>query len=399
MFDDLEYAQSLKKEADELESEKSDFSNEFDLLLQECVSKDIMCSFLYSLADIDEQIELQCLYLEKIKECKSLRIELSKQTGYVSKAVYTGLLKSFAKLEKHSISLELALQLCQEKIKNDKLKKLIETLKGKSMDTKFEKPYVVRQPNAFRFPKPLVLGKPAPFSDSLERKCFSKTKTSNAKAVCATCGKCVFKSDHGACVSKFLNDVNARSKKPQVVPIKPRKPIRKANQYVATPPMKTVASDSTIRKTMSYYRMLYEKMSRAWTWWIEKQCLSDLEVAFRKSTCFVRDLWGNDLLTGNRRSDLYTISLQETSSPTPACFMEKASPTQAWLWHRRIFHLNFDTINLLLKKDIVNGLPKLKYVKDQLCSSCELGKAKKSFFKTKIVPCFKGRLHLLHMDL
>ncbi|GJY54708.1 retrovirus-related pol polyprotein from transposon TNT 1-94 [Tanacetum coccineum] len=44
---------------------------------------------------------------------------------------------------------------------------------------------------------------------------------------------------------------------------------------------------------------------------------ADLEVAFRKSTCFVRDLQGNDLLTGNRGTDLYTISLQETTSSTP----------------------------------------------------------------------------------
>ncbi|GJX81612.1 retrovirus-related pol polyprotein from transposon TNT 1-94 [Tanacetum coccineum] len=47
----------------------------------------------------------------------------------------------------------------------------------------------------------------------------------------------------------------------------------------------------------------------------------------------------------------------------------------------------------------MNGLPKLKYVKDQLCLSCKLGKAKKSSFKTKTVSSSKGRLHLLHMDL
>ncbi|GJY49220.1 retrovirus-related pol polyprotein from transposon TNT 1-94 [Tanacetum coccineum] len=128
-------------------------------------------------------------------------------------------------------------------------------------------------------------------------------------------------------------------------------------------------------------------------------CDADLEVAFRKSTCFVRDLQGNDLLTGNRGSDLYTISLQETTSSTPICFMAKASPTQAWLWHRRLSHLNFDYITLLSKKDIVTGLPKLKYVKDQLCSSCEMSKAKRSSFKSKVVPSSKGRLNLLHMDL
>nr|GEX96253.1 hypothetical protein [Tanacetum cinerariifolium] len=76
-----------------------------------------------------------------------------------------------------------------------------------------------------------------------------------------------------------------------------------------------------------------------------------------------------------------------------------SSPTQAWLWHRRLSHLNFDYINLLSKKDVVIGLPKLKYVKDQLCSSCELSKAKRNSFKSKVVPRSKGRLNLLHMDL
>nr|GEY60076.1 retrovirus-related Pol polyprotein from transposon TNT 1-94 [Tanacetum cinerariifolium] len=128
-------------------------------------------------------------------------------------------------------------------------------------------------------------------------------------------------------------------------------------------------------------------------------CDADLEVAFRKSTCFVRDLQGNDLLVGNRGYDLYIISLQESTSSTPLCLMAKATPTQAWLWHRRLSHLNFDYINLLLKKDIVIDLPKLKYIKDQLCSSCELGKAKRSSFKSKAVPSSKGRLNFLHMDL
>nr|GEU75645.1 Gag-Pol polyprotein [Tanacetum cinerariifolium] len=58
-----------------------------------------------------------------------------------------------------------------------------------------------------------------------------------------------------------------------------------------------------------------------------------------------------------------------------------------------------DMANLLSKKDIMIGLPKLKYVKDQLCSSCELSKAKRSSFKSKAISSSKGRLNLLHMDL
>ncbi|GJW96045.1 retrovirus-related pol polyprotein from transposon TNT 1-94 [Tanacetum coccineum] len=76
--------------------------------------------------------------------------------------------------------------------------------------------------------------------------------------------------------------------------------------------------------------------------------------------------------------------------------MTKASSTQAWLVHCRLSHLNFNTINLLSKKDIVNGLPKLKYVKDHLCSSCELEKAKRNNFKTKTVSSYKGRYTWTH---
>ncbi|GKG19260.1 retrovirus-related pol polyprotein from transposon TNT 1-94 [Tanacetum coccineum] len=54
---------------------------------------------------------------------------------------------------------------------------------------------------------------------------------------------------------------------------------------------------------------------------------------------------------------------------------------------------------MLSKKDVVIGLPKLKYVKNKLFSSCEVSKAKRSSFKSKTVPSSKGRLNLLHMNL
>ncbi|GJT80514.1 retrovirus-related pol polyprotein from transposon TNT 1-94 [Tanacetum coccineum] len=634
MHADLKYVESLEDELDELESDKAEFSNMYDMLLQECVSKDVMCSYLQSSSDLDEITELQCLYLHKVRECDCLAQKLSEQTEFVSKEIYTELLQSFAKLEKHSISLEIALQECQEQLKNDtvckekasnvfrkereqyfeiqdlkaqlqdkniaisELKKLIEKCKGKSVDTKFDKPSVVRQPNAQRIPKPSVLGKPAPFSDSLERKYFAKKKsvlktneseglskpvtpqnlpqtakqavrntnvikpgmyriassttqtrapqlnqtsrntnprvststgvahktnvsrpqprsnqmkdkvvpntshvkfkkteveehprissisnqtksvtacndslnsrTSNVNAVCATCGKCVFNSNHDACVSKFLKDVNARTKKPNVVPISTRKPKSQANKSVATPHKKTVVSESTITNTKSYYRMLYKKTNKAWKWWIAQQCPSaytwvpktkrkwvpkvrnesvtkkivqlilfivnsgctkhmtsnlsllcnfvekylgtvhfgndqfapiigyrdlvqgnitikrvyyveglnpnffsvgqlcdaDLEVAFRKSTCFVRDLQGNNLLTGNRGTNLYTISLQETTSSIPICLMAKASPTQASVYDIEVLsHLNLTTSTSFQERLFVIVLPKQKYVK------------------------------------
>ncbi|GKA71489.1 retrovirus-related pol polyprotein from transposon TNT 1-94 [Tanacetum coccineum] len=97
---------------------------------------------------------------------------------------------------------------------------------------------------------------------------------------------------------------------------------------------------------------------------------------------------------------LYIISLQETTSSTPICFIGLASPHSSYGYGiGRISLLNFESSTLLSKKDIVTGLPKLTYVKDQLCSSCEMSKAKRSSFKSKVVPSSKGRLNLASKDL
>ncbi|GJW48115.1 copia protein [Tanacetum coccineum] len=100
---------------------------------------------------------------------------------------------------------------------------------------------------------------------------------------------------------------------------------------------------------------------------------SDFEVAFRKHSCYVRNKDGVDLL--------------------------KASKSKSWLWHRQLNHLNFGTINDLARKDLVRGLPRLKFEKDHLCSACQLGKSKKYTYKPKSEDTIMEVLHTLYMDL
>ncbi|GJY89322.1 retrovirus-related pol polyprotein from transposon TNT 1-94 [Tanacetum coccineum] len=102
-------------------------------------------------------------------------------------------------------------------------------------------------------------------------------------------------------------------------------------------------------------------------------CDSDLEVAFRKHLCYVRDTDGVELIKGSRGSNLYT--------------------------HRRLNYLNFGTINDLSRKDLVRGLPRLKFEKDHLCSACQLGKSKKHTHKPKTKNTNLEVLNTLHMDL
>ncbi|GKA21122.1 hypothetical protein Tco_0701111 [Tanacetum coccineum] len=207
MVADLRYFNSLEHEVDtlksQLETQKTQFLNEIDRLSREYYYADHMNAILGVYTDLDEVTNLQCDYLETVEKCEHLEKELSKSRK---------MSKSFEALQKHAINLELDLQQCKEKIKNDKsfkenqsnvfmkereqyfeiqdlkaqlqdkgiaiseLKKLIDKIKGKYVETKFEKSSVIRQPNAFKSQRQSILGKPAIFSDSLAKKDFSKSK-------------------------------------------------------------------------------------------------------------------------------------------------------------------------------------------------------------------------------
>ncbi|GJX46791.1 retrovirus-related pol polyprotein from transposon TNT 1-94 [Tanacetum coccineum] len=95
--------------------------------------------------------------------------------------------------------------------------------------------------------------------------------------------------------------------------------------------------------------------------------------------------------------DVYVLDM--TSSTQESCFFAKASENLNWLWHKRLAHLNFKTINKLAKQNLVIGLPSLVYSKDKPRSSCEKGKHHRAIFKTKQTSSIKKCLHLLHMDL
>nr|GEW24197.1 ribonuclease H [Tanacetum cinerariifolium] len=206
MVADLRYFNSLELEVDslksQLETQKTQFLNKIDRLSREYYYANHMNAILGVYIELDEVTNLQCDYLEMLEKCECLEKQLSK-----SKMVSKG----FEALQKHAINLEIYLQQCQEKIKNDKsfkenqskefrkereqyfeiqdlkaqlqdkgiviseLKKLIEKLKGKSVDTKFEKSSVIRQSNAFKSQRPSISGKQIIFTDSLERKDFSKS--------------------------------------------------------------------------------------------------------------------------------------------------------------------------------------------------------------------------------
>nr|GEX91967.1 hypothetical protein [Tanacetum cinerariifolium] len=480
MVADLRYCNSLELEVDspisQLETQKTQFLNEIDRLSREYYYADHMNAILGVYTELDE---------------------------------------------------DLKAQLQDKGIVISELKKLVEKLKGKYVETKFEKLLVIRQPNVFKSQRPSVLGKPTTFSNSFVRKYFSKSKAVTQNNVSNDFSKPVTAHTLPPNKKSILKNTNvlapgipqlksnpmgdrvmrnnSQGKKHEVEDQRRNVKLLKNKMSVTTCNDILNAKTLNVNSISAVYdkcvlndkhdMKLYERVSKTCSWWYPKFtpsgykwkpksgkenvnlnlveivlfivdsgyskhmmgnlkllinfvekflgtvkfgnnqiapilgygdlvqgavtikmvyyveglnhnlfsvgqfCNADLEVAFRKSTCYIRDLKGNDLLTGSRGTDLYSITLYDTNCPNPICLMAKATSSQAWLWHRRLSHLNFDTINLLSKNDIVVGLPKLIFFKDHLCSSCELGKAKRKSFHTKLTPSSKRQLQLLHMDL
>nr|GFC09788.1 hypothetical protein [Tanacetum cinerariifolium] len=94
-------------------------------------------------------------------------------------------------------------------------------------------------------------------------------KTLNVNFVCAICVKCVLNAKHDMCVLKSRNNVNSRTKMPIVVPVSTREPTRTVKQSVAKPIRKIVDSESN-QKPRNITKKLYERVSKACSWWYPK---------------------------------------------------------------------------------------------------------------------------------
>nr|GFB36321.1 retrovirus-related Pol polyprotein from transposon TNT 1-94 [Tanacetum cinerariifolium] len=116
-----------------------------------------------------------------------------------------------------------------------------------------------------------------------------------------------------------------------------------------------------------------------------------------KEVYYVEGL-GHNLFSVGKFCDK-TIALNEVASNSLTYLLAKASSSQSWLWHQRLSHLNFTTITNLVKNNLVQGIPKMKFEKDHLCSVCEHGKIHQKHHKSKMDFSSNKPLYLLHMDL
>ncbi|KAJ9544548.1 hypothetical protein OSB04_024255 [Centaurea solstitialis] len=106
-----------------------------------------------------------------------------------------------------------------------------------------------------------------------------------------------------------------------------------------------------------------------------------------------------EVMRANRRGDLYLICFEALKAKEEVCLISSVKNEEAWLWHTSFCHLNFHTLDKLVRLKLVKGLPDIKFEKDHLCSDCEMGKLRSSSHKTKSDPSYDKPLQMLHVDL
>ncbi|GJR31602.1 putative ribonuclease H-like domain-containing protein [Tanacetum coccineum] len=106
------------------------------------------------------------------------------------------------------------------------------------------------------------------------------------------------------------------------------------------------------------------------------------------------------LLRTPRQHNMYSIDLNNiVPYKNLTCLIAKASMDESMMWHRRLGHLNFKTMNKLARNNLVRGLPSKSFENDHICVACLKGKQHKASCKTKLVNSVSKLIHTLHIDL
>ncbi|GJR18059.1 putative ribonuclease H-like domain-containing protein [Tanacetum coccineum] len=139
---------------------------------------------------------------------------------------------------------------------------------------------------------------------------------------------------------------------------------------------------------------------------VSQMCDKKNSVLFNDTECIV--LSPNFKLTDEshvllkvpRKNNMYSVDLKNiVPKGGLTCLFAKATSDESKLWHRRLGHINFKTMNKLVKGNLVRGLPSKLFENNQTCVACQKGKQHRASCKSKTVSSISQPLHMLHMDL
>ena len=115
---------------------------------------------------------------------------------------------------------------------------------------------------------------------------------------------------------------------------------------------------------------------------VSQLCDRGNKVIFDKDKCVVQDEQsGQCILTTPRSNNVYSLSTNHVAGENLKCL--KALTDDSRLWHRKLGHISLHTLNKLVSKDLVRGLPPIRFKDDELCKACAQGKQTRSSLNPK----------------
>ncbi|GJS64713.1 integrase, catalytic region, zinc finger, CCHC-type containing protein [Tanacetum coccineum] len=321
MVSDLRYFNSLKHEVDslksQLETQKTQFLNEIDQLLREYYYADHMNPILGVYTKIDEVSNLQCDYLETLEKYEHLEKELSKEKIKNDKSLKENLSKVFLKeCEQYFEIQDLKAQLQDKGIAISELKKLIEKMKRKSVETK----------------------------------------------------KCVLNDNHDLCVLHYINGVNSRTRQPIAMPISTREPKQNVNQSAATSYKKTVTTDSTVKKPRNIIRKIYEQLVEIILFIVDFGCSKHMPGNLKLLTNFVEKFLGTVKFRNDQIAPIldYGDLVQGTLYKSNGKAKRKSFLTKTTLSSKRRLQLLHMDLCGLMHVESINGKKYVLVIVDDL---------------------------------
>ena len=131
---------------------------------------------------------------------------------------------------------------------------------------------------------------------------------------------------------------------------------------------------------------------------ISQLCDNEMTVKFDKERCLITNLNNDLIMTGVRSTNsCYVFEKAEKELPQSRC--NQAITNNVDIWHKRLGHVNYKTLDKLVKKELIRGIPKLSAKTQSVCGDCAIGKQTKSIHKSTSLIYTKRVLELLHIDL
>ncbi|GJT96742.1 retrovirus-related pol polyprotein from transposon TNT 1-94 [Tanacetum coccineum] len=360
-----------------------------------------MCIAMHSYDDLVKYAKMKQSYIDEYSRCLELEADLSRKKDMVEKVVYDEHSNRFSRLEKQCISLEIKVQQSKESLQNDKpcnnqdaleykeffeinelkaqlqkknttisnLKDHIATLKGKYV---FDCTAPVNNsnviaPRMFKLDLPPLSPKHRknrearvyylkqtkehadtlyeiveqakalkPLDNALDYACKFTTQIQQLLVyVSTTCLSCQNNSKKLVAVTPMNKNRQVRFEEPSTL----------KKEHKGQLGSRTSSSITRRIKIVSHHMYVVDY-------------LNDVNASDRaKSKRAKKNEWKPtedvDLLMGSRGTNLFTLSLYDMLKSSPICLLSKASKTESWLWHQRLSHLNFGTINELAKQGLV----------------------------------------------